>query len=93
MTAKGRPPLDTAADVRACQAQGMTQQQTAERLGVSLSNVQKHWQRAEQRGRPSNTAERVAQLAAEGMTTAQIAERLGVARSTVTRSARKIRQA
>jgi DNA-binding CsgD family transcriptional regulator len=92
MTTKGRPQSIDTAQVQACQAQGMTQQQTADRLGLSLSGVRAHWTRITTNGRPAGRTEKarnIAALLAEGLTDRQIAERLGVAVSTVNRKRRQ----
>lgn len=88
----GRPQAIAPADVEQCQAKGMTQQQTAAALGVSLSSVQRYWKRAEQRGRPQQSPHtaKVAALMAEGMTTGQIAKAIGIDRTTVNRIKQKI---
>lgn len=80
--------------IRRSQAAGMTQRATAEALGISLTAVAYHWQRAEKRGRPqgkSQNAQQIAALIAEGKTDREIAEALGVAVSTANRQRRALK--
>ncbi|MCX8985146.1 helix-turn-helix domain-containing protein [Citrobacter portucalensis] len=93
MTTKGRPQAIAPEHVHACQASGMTQQQAADALGVSLSTVRKNWKRAETRGRPSANADQVAALVAAGLKTGEIAARLGIDRTTVSRIKQKLARA
>jgi DNA-binding NarL/FixJ family response regulator len=67
-----------------CQTQGMTQRETAEKLEMSLSWVQTHWERSATPGRPSYRSA-VKALIAEGKTDKEIAKVLNISVSTANR--------
>lgn len=77
--------MSRAAEYYACAAEGLTQRETAERLGVKPGTVSE-WARrhgvkfaAGQRGRPRDDRfARLPELAASGMTARQMAEELRV---------------
>ncbi|HDS4345640.1 TPA: helix-turn-helix domain-containing protein [Enterobacter hormaechei subsp. steigerwaltii] len=86
-----RVTVDTAAIARS-QAEGKTQQQTADALGISLTAVRYHWIKGESGNkRGSAYAAKIAELVAEGKTDRQIAELLGVAISTANRHRRALK--
>lgn len=70
--------------VSQCQAEGRTQRQTAEKLGMSLACVQTHWTRSGQFGRPTKR-NAVKLLLAQGNTDKQISQELHISVSTVNR--------
>lgn len=90
MKKPGRPTSIDAEAVLACQAKGMTQQQTADHLGISLSGVRANWKRAEGHGRPSPQAEEIASRLAAGEKPEAIAAALGISASTVRRHRRTV---
>ena len=89
MSLRGRPKTVDPAAVRECQAQGMTQAQTAEHLDISLPAVRMHWEKATTAGRPTKGAE-IAERLAAGERVGDIAAALGVSAATIRRHRRAI---
>lgn len=70
------------------QAAGLTQAETAEKMGISISSVRLYWNRNPEQGRPVRSNPRndqIRDMAATGKSDAMIAAALGVSVSTVCR--------
>lgn len=74
-------PADTPERVKACQADGLTQFETAVKTGVSLSTVRKFWDTGSSRRNVS--PEMIRDLQAQGKTQLEASEALGVSLSKV----------
>lgn len=91
-TTAGRPVSVDPAAVARCQAEGMTQAETAAALNISLSSARKHWKKGKPGNHTGSTyAEQIAAQVAEGKTDREIADALGVAVSTVNRQRRRLK--